>query len=79
MNSDNKEAINLLLSHSKIDVNMATRDGYKQVNISMPIEKWKEFKLLAVQHDMTLSQLLTTAATITSIEDIKNERNKKNS
>lgn len=50
---------------------MTLKQGKKQVTISMPISKLKEFKKLAIDHDMTLSQLLTTAGTITEVEDVK--------
>lgn len=43
----------------------------KQVAISMPISKYKELKKLAVDHDMSLSQLLVTAGTVTNIGIIK--------
>ncbi len=49
------------------------KDGNKRVQITMPKEKYKEFKKLAIDAEMNLSDFLVNAGTAVATQIIKDK------
>ena len=50
---------------------LSNKDEREKLTIFVPTDKIKEFKIKAIQSDMTVSDYLTTAATISSPEQVR--------